>query len=182
MKITALEIPDILLIQPDFHQDTRGFFLETYREEAYATGGIGPRFAQDNHSNSKQGTLRGMHYQIKQPQGKLVNVIRGSIFDVCVDLRSSSPTFGRWVGIELNDQKHEQLWIPPGFAHGFYVLSPIADVTYKVTDYYSRELERVLIWNDSTININWPLIDNQPPLLSPKDAEGKRLDEVEIFP
>ncbi len=182
MIITPLEIPDILLIQPGFHEDERGFFLETYREEAYSAVSIGPRFVQDNHSNSKLGTLRGMHYQIKQAQGKLLSVVRGSIYDVCVDLRASSPTFTQWVGIELNDDHHEQLWIPPGFAHGFYVLSPIADVTYKVTNYYSREFERVLHWKDPTINIHWPLIDNQPPLLSPKDAEGKWLNEVEKFP
>jgi dTDP-4-dehydrorhamnose 3,5-epimerase len=181
MEITPLEIPDILLIKPDVYPDTRGFFLETYQRERYSQAGLELEFVQDNHSGSKQETLRGLHYQIKQVQGKLVSVVSGSIYDVAVDLRKSSPTFGQWVGTKLKAEDHTQLWIPPGFAHGFYVLSPWAEVTYKVTDYFSQEGERVLLWNDPDVNIRWPLIERRKPMLSEKDAAGLSLHEADIF-
>jgi dTDP-4-dehydrorhamnose 3,5-epimerase len=136
-------------------------------------------FVQDNHSRSSKGVLRGLHYQIQQPQGKLVRVVRGSVFDVTVDLRKSSPTFGQWVGVELTEDNHRQLWIPPGFAHGFYVLSDSADFLYKTTDYYAPEFECSLIWNDPTIGIEWPL--NTQPIISAKDAQGKKLADAEVF-
>lgn len=181
MEIKKLEIPEILSIQPTVYQDERGYFLETYRSAAYSQANIGPEFVQDNHSHSKQGTLRGLHYQIRQTQGKLVSAIHGTIYDVAVDLRASSSTFGKWVGIELTGDQHEQLWIPPGFAHGFYVLSHTADVVYKVTDYYSKEFERVLIWNDPRVGIRWPLIGGAPPTLSAKDLQGKPLSDCDYF-
>ncbi len=181
MEITHLEIPEILLIKPDVYPDPRGFFLETYQRERYAQAGLELEFVQDNHSGSKQETLRGLHYQIKQVQGKLVSVVSGSIYDVAVDLRKSSPTFGGWVGNELKAEDHTQLWIPPGFAHGFYVVSPWAEVTYKVTDYYAQEWERVLLWNDSEVDIQWPLIEGRNPFLSEKDAAGLTFQEGEIF-
>ena len=181
METTPLEIPDIILIKPDVYPDTRGFFLETYQRERYSQAGLELEFVQDNHSGSKQETLRGLHYQIKQVQGKLVSVVSGSIFDVVVDLRKSSPTFGGWVGTKLFAEDHTQIWIPPGFAHGFYVLSPWAEVTYKVTDYYSQEGERVLLWNDPEVDIKWPLIEGQNPVLSEKDAAGLSLQEADIF-
>ncbi|MCJ7569698.1 MAG: dTDP-4-dehydrorhamnose 3,5-epimerase, partial [Anaerolineales bacterium] len=143
--------------------------------------GLELEFVQDNHSGSKQETLRGLHYQIKQVQGKLVSVVSGSIYDVAVDLRKSSPTFGQWVGTKLKAEDHTQLWIPPGFAHGFYVLSPWAEVTYKVTDYFSPEGERVLLWNDPEVNIQWSLIEGRNPVLSEKDAAGLSLQEADIF-
>ena len=180
MEITPLEIPDILLIKPDVYPDTRGFFLETYQRERYSQAGLELEFVQDNHSGSKQETLRGLHYQIKHVQGKLVSVVSGSIYDVAVDLRKSSPTFGQWVGTKLKAEDHTQLWIPPGFAHGFYVLSPWAEVTYKVTDYYAREWDRVLVWNDPEVNIQWPLIEGRSPVLSEKDAAGISLLEADI--
>ena len=181
MEITPLEIPDILLIKPDVYPDTRGVFLETYQRERYSQAGLELEFVQDNHSGSKQETLRGLHYQIKQVQGKLVSVVSGSIFDVAVDLRKSSPTFGQWVGAKLKAEDHTQLWIPPGFAHGLYVLSPWAEVTYKVTDYFSQEGERVLLWNDPEVNIQWPLIEGRNPVLSEKDAAGLNFQEADIF-
>ncbi|MCJ7566931.1 MAG: dTDP-4-dehydrorhamnose 3,5-epimerase [Anaerolineales bacterium] len=181
MEIKHLEIPDILLIKPDVYPDTRGFFLETYQRERYSQAGLELEFVQDNHSGSKQETLRGLHYQIKQVQGKLVSVVSGSIYDVAVDLRKSSPTFGQWVGTKLKAEDHTQLWIPPGFAHGFYVLSPWAEVTYKVTDYYAKEWDRVLVWNDPEVNIQWPLIEGRNPVLSEKDAAGLSLHEADIF-
>jgi len=181
LEITELDIPEILLIHPTVHQDERGFFLETYREEAYARANIGPKFVQDNHSHSTKGTLRGLHYQLRQTQGKLVSVVEGTIFDVAVDLRTKSPTFGKWVGMHLTGERHEQLWIPPGFAHGFYVLSQTADVIYKVTEYYSKEWERVLAWNDPEVGIRWPLSNHEPPTLSTKDAQGILLHECDHF-
>lgn len=181
MEITSLEIPDILLIKPDVYPDTRGFFLETYQRERYSQAGLQLEFVQDNHSGSKQETLRGLHYQIKQVQGKLVSVVSGSIYDVAVDLRQSSPTFGGWVGTELKAEDHTQIWIPPGFAHGFYVLSPWAEVAYKVTDYYSQEGERVLLWNDPGVDIQWPLIEGRNPMLSEKDAAGINLQDAELL-
>jgi dTDP-4-dehydrorhamnose 3,5-epimerase len=152
-----------------------------HRLDQFRNAGIDVTFVQDNHSGSKQGVLRGLHYQIQQAQGKLVRVVQGEVFDVAVDLRRSSDTFGQWAGTELKAEDHTQLWIPPGFAHGFYVLSDWADVLYKVTDYYAPDWERTLLWSDPKIGIDWPLIDEKPPILSPKDAMGKTIDEAESF-
>ena len=178
MKATPTSIPSVLIIEPRVFGDTRGFFFESFNQRAFnqATG-LDVNFVQDNHSRSSKGVLRGLHYQIQQPQGKLV--VRGSVFDVTVDLRKSSPTFGQWVGVELTEDNHRQLWIPPGFAHGFYVLSDSADFLYKTTDYYAPEFECSLIWNDPTIGIEWPL--NTQPIISAKDAQGKKLADAEVF-
>ena len=180
MKVTPTSIPSILIIEPRVFGDTRGFFFESFNQRAFnqATG-LDVNFVQDNHSRSSKGVLRGLHYQIQQPQGKLVRVVHGSVFDVTVDLRKSSPTFGQWVGVELTEDNHCQLWIPPGFAHGFYVLSDSADFLYKTTDYYAPEFECSLIWNDPTIGIEWPL--NTQPIISAKDAQGKKLADAEVF-
>ena len=180
MKATPTSIPSVLIIEPRVFGDTRGFFFESFNQRAFnqATG-LDVNFVQDNHSRSSKGVLRGLHYQIQQPQGKLVRVVRGSVFDVTVDLRKSSPTFGQWVGVELTEDNHCQLWIPPGFAHGFYVLSDSADFLYKTTDYYAPEFECSLIWNDPTIGIEWPL--NTQPIISAKDAQGKKLADAEVF-
>ncbi|MBP0132618.1 MAG: dTDP-4-dehydrorhamnose 3,5-epimerase [Nitrosospira sp.] len=180
MKVTPTSIPSVLIIEPKVFGDTRGFFFESFNQRAFnlATG-LDVNFVQDNHSRSSKGVLRGLHYQIQQPQGKLVRVVRGSVFDVTVDLRKSSPTFGHWVGVELTEDNHRQLWIPPGFAHGFYVLSDSADFLYKTTDYYAPEFECSLIWNDPTIGIEWPL--NTQPIISAKDAQGKKLADAEVF-
>jgi dTDP-4-dehydrorhamnose 3,5-epimerase len=181
MKFSSLKIPELLAIEPKVYEDTRGAFFETYRNEIFAAAGIPHRFVQDNQSCSLQGVLRGLHYQIKNPQGKLVRVVFGEIFDVAVDLRRSSPTFGQWDGMVLSAKNRLQLWVPPGFAHGFYVISEKAEVTYKVTDIYTPEFERTLLWNDSTIGIDWPLRDDIQPILSKKDLEGKALAEAELF-
>ena len=180
MKATPTSIPSVLIIEPRVFGDTRGFFFESFNQRAFnqATG-LDVNFVQDNHSRSSKGVLRGLHYQIQQPQGKLVRVVRGSVFDVTVDLRKSSPTFGQWVGVELTADNHYQLWIPPGFAHGFYVLSDSADFLYKTTDYYAPEFECSLIWNDPTIGIEWPL--NTQPIISAKDAQGKTLADAKVF-
>ena len=180
MKVTPTSIPSVLIIEPRVFGDTRGFFFESFNQRAFnlATG-LDVNFVQDNHSRSSKGVLRGLHYQIQQPQGKLVRVVHGSVFDVTVDLRKSSPTFGQWVGVELTEDNHRQLWIPPGFAHGFYVLSDSADFLYKTTDYYAPEFECSLIWNDPTIGIEWPL--NTQPIISAKDAQGKKLADAEVF-
>ena len=180
MKVTPTSIPSVLIIEPKVFGDTRGFFFESFNQRAFnlATG-LDVNFVQDNHSRSSKGVLRGLHYQIQQPQGKLVRVVRGSVFDVTVDLRKSSPTFGQWVGVELTEDNHRQLWVPPGFAHGFYVLSDSADFLYKTTDYYAPEFECSLIWNVPTIGIEWPL--NTQPIISAKDAQGKKLADAEAF-
>ncbi len=180
MKVTATAIPDVLLIEPKIHGDHRGYFLETWRESAFAELGISQKFVQDNQSKSAQGILRGLHYQLNKPQGKLLRVIAGEIFDVAVDLRKSSPSFGQWVGERLSEDNHRQLWIPPGFAHGFYVLSDSATVVYKCTEYYSPADERSLLWNDSDIAISWPLLA-QSPVLSEKDLKGLRLHDAEHY-
>jgi dTDP-4-dehydrorhamnose 3,5-epimerase len=155
--------------------------METFQERRYQELGLPTKFVQDNHSGSRQGILRGLHYQIRQAQGKLVRVVVGEIFDVSVDIRRSSPTFGQWVEVTLSDQNRNQLWVPPGFAHGFYVLSEWAEVIYKVTDFYAPEWERTLLWNDPVIGIPWPLVNGKPPVLSDKDAKGKPLAEAELF-
>jgi len=182
MKFTPTSIPEILLIEPRLFGDERGFFMETYQYEKFAAAGIQAQFVQDNHSGSRQGTLRGLHYQVWQVQGKLVRVIAGEVFDVAVDLRRSSPTFGKWAGARLSAQNKLQLWIPPGFAHGFYVLSEWAELAYKTSDYYDPEAERSLLWNDPQLGIQWPLLDGQTPILSDRDARGLPLAEAQTFP
>jgi dTDP-4-dehydrorhamnose 3,5-epimerase len=181
MEFRKTSIPEILIITPKVFEDSRGFLLETFRAESYAEAGIRGPFLQDNHSGSRRGVLRGLHYQIRHPQGKIVRVAAGEIFDVAVDLRRGSSTFGQWVGQILSSENKLQLWIPIGFAHGFYVLSDWADVQYKASDYYAPEGERTLRWNDPALGIHWPLLDGQPPILSEKDAEGKPLSEAELF-
>ncbi len=157
MQATRLAIPDVMLIEPKVFGDTRGFFFESFNQRAFndATG-TNHQFVQDNHSRSSKGVLRGLHYQIQQPQGKLVRVVQGAVFDVAVDIRKSSPTFGKWVGMELSADNHRQLWVPPGFAHGFLVLSDTAEFLYKTTDYYAPEYEGGIVWNDPQIGIRWP--------------------------
>ena len=182
MKVTPTDIPDVLRLAPAFYRDRRGVFLETWRAERYAGVGITLPFVQDNYSCSVRHTLRGLHYQVERPQGKLISVITGRVFDVAVDLRRASPTFGRWVGAVLGEDGHEQLWIPPGFAHGFYVLSERADLVYKCTDYYVGELDRTLAWDDPDLAIAWPLGEPGPPHLSDKDAKGLRLRDAPTFP
>jgi dTDP-4-dehydrorhamnose 3,5-epimerase len=182
MRCTATELPDVKLIVPDVHGDARGFFKETWNARRFAEAGIHAEFVQDNHSRSGRGTLRGLHYQVRQPQGKLVWVLSGAVFDVAVDLRRSSPTFGRWVGMRLDAEGHAMLWIPPGFAHGFYVLSETADFAYKCTDFYAPEHERAIVWNDPDLAIDWPLAEGGAPVLSAKDRGGGVWKEAEYYP
>jgi dTDP-4-dehydrorhamnose 3,5-epimerase len=181
MKIIPTELPEVLLIEPQVFLDARGFFMETYHARKLAEQGFTAEFVQDNHSRSQQGTLRGLHYQVRHAQGKLVRVVNGEIYDVAVDVRRRSPTFGRWTGAILSAENKHQLWIPPGFAHGIYVLSEVVDLLYKVTDYYAPEWERTLLWNDPQLNIAWPLVNNQPPVLSAKDVQGKLLAQADVF-
>jgi dTDP-4-dehydrorhamnose 3,5-epimerase len=181
VKITPTNIPDVLLIEPVVFKDARGFFVETYRDSLLLEAGINYRFVQDNLSGSVGGVLRGLHYQIQQPQGKLVRASRGEIFDVSVDIRRSSPTFGKWVGIVLSEQNRQQLWIPAGFAHGYYVLSEWAEVIYKTTDYYAPQWERCILWSDPDLGIKWPLTNEHPLTLSGKDAKGTLLKHSEIY-
>ncbi|WP_322805810.1 dTDP-4-dehydrorhamnose 3,5-epimerase [Thermanaerothrix sp.] len=181
MRFLPTSIPDVIIIEPQVYSDSRGFFMEVFQAHKFAAAGLPSHFVQDNHSGSRRGILRGLHYQIQNPQGKLVRAVVGTIFDVAVDLRKSSPTFGKWVGVILSAENHLQLWIPVGFAHGFYVLSEWAEVHYKTTDFYNPQGERTLRWDDPQINIEWPLIDHQPPLLSEKDAQGKFLSEADLF-
>jgi len=181
MKATPTRIPDVLVIEPKVFGDARGFFFESFNGRAFDDAvGHHVEFVQDNHSRSSKGVLRGLHYQIQQPQGKLVRVTRGAVFDVAVDIRKSSPTFGQWVGVELNEENHKQLWVPPGLAHGFVVLSETADFLYKTTDYYAPAFERSILWNDADIGIQWPDI-GMGPKLSAKDADGQSLNSAEIF-
>ena len=182
MVIIPSSIPDVFLIEPKVFGDERGFFMETFQAAQFAEAGIRANFVQDNHSGSRQGILRGLHYQIQQPQAKLVRVISGEIFDVAVDLRQSSPTFGKWTGFILSAQNKRQAWIPVGFAHGFYVLSEWAEVLYKASDFYAPAYERTLIWNDPHIGVEWPLLAGQTPQLSAKDQQGKSFAQVELFP
>ena len=179
MKYTRLDIPDVVLIEPNVFEDHRGFFMETFRDDDFKKNVSDLSFVQDNHSKSTQGILRGLHYQIKQPQGKLVRVISGKVFDVAVDLRNSSPTFGKWVGIMLSAENKLMFWVPPGFAHGFYVISPEAEFVYKCTDYYAPEHERSILWNDPDLNIRWPL--QGLPILAEKDMKGSLFEEAEVF-
>jgi len=180
MKITATAIPDVLVFEPQVHGDERGYFLETFRESHFKEQGIDLSFVQDNQSKSSQGILRGLHYQLKFPQGKLVRVLSGEIFDVAVDIRRSSPTFGKWVGEILSADNKKQLWVPPGFAHGFYVTSESAEISYKCTEYYHPEDDHSLLWNDSAIDIDWPLVSAEP-LLSEKDRNAASLTDAALF-
>ena len=180
MKIIRTDIPDVLIIEPKVFGDTRGFFFESFNQRQFEQlTGFAPNFVQDNHSRSARGVLRGLHYQIHQPQGKLVRVIAGEVFDVCVDMRRSSPTFGKSGYATLSADNHRQLWIPPGFAHGFLVTSESADFVYKTTDYYAPEHERSVLWNDAALAIPWPL--QGEPLLSAKDKAGTPLAQAETF-
>jgi len=180
MNIIKTEIPDVLIIEPKVFGDARGFFYESFNARTFtATTGLSPTFVQDNHSRSAKNVLRGLHYQIKQPQGKLVRVVAGEVFDVAVDLRKNSPTFGKWAGSTLSAENKRMLWVPEGFAHGFLVLSDSADFLYKTTDYYAPEHERCVVWNDPDIGIRWPL--GGEPILAAKDLAGKLLQDAEIF-
>jgi dTDP-4-dehydrorhamnose 3,5-epimerase len=181
MQFEPTKIPDIILITPQVFGDERGFFLETYQAQRFGAAGLPFIYVQDNQSGSQHGTLRGLHYQVRQAQGKIVRVIAGEIFDVAVDLRHWSPTFGQWVGIGLSAENKAQLWVPPGFAHGFYVVSEWAEVVYKATDYYAPEWERTVLWNDPTLNITWPIPAGQEPILSPRDKQGKLLSLAEVY-
>jgi dTDP-4-dehydrorhamnose 3,5-epimerase len=181
MKATPTTIPDVMMIEPRMFGDARGFFIESFNQKAFTEAtGTNVNFVQDNHSRSAKGVLRGLHYQLQQPQGKLVRVVRGAVFDVAVDIRKSSPTFGQWVGVELSEDNHKQLWVPAGFAHGFVVLSETADFLYKTTDYYAPAHERCIAWDDPAIGIGWPEL-GMAPALSGKDQQGKHLAEADVF-
>jgi len=180
VKATPTEIPEVIVIEPKVFGDARGFFFESFNGKIFDDAvGHHVEFVQDNHSRSTKGVLRGLHYQIQQPQGKLVRVIRGAVFDVAVDIRKSSATFGRWVGIELSEDNYRMLWVPPGFAHGFLVLSETADFLYKSTDYYAPIHERCIAWDDSKLSIAWPI--ELSPSLSAKDQAGQSFDKAEVF-
>jgi len=180
MNVVATEIPDVLIIEPRVFGDERGFFYESFNQKVWEEKtGLRTTFVQDNHSRSVRNVLRGLHYQIRYPQGKLVRVIAGEVFDVTVDIRKSSPTFGMWVGVTLSAENKRMIWIPEGFAHGFLVLSDIAEVLYKTTDYWASEYERIIIWNDPTLAINWK--NCAAPVLSKKDAEGILFAQAELF-
>lgn len=181
MKTIATAIPDVLLIEPQVFGDARGFFLESFNQKAFQQAtGLELTFVQDNHSRSARGVLRGLHYQVEQPQGKLVRVVRGAVFDVAVDLRKDSATFGQWVGAELTEDNQRQMWVPPGFAHGFLTLSESADFLYKTTDYYAPQFERCIAWDDPALAIAWPLAGRLPSL-SAKDQKGVALGAVQVF-
>ncbi len=180
MKVIETSLPGVLVLEPKIFGDDRGFFFESYNERALAQAGITFEFVQDNHSRSVRNVLRGLHYQVKQPQGKLVRVIAGEVFDVAVDIRRSSPNCGKWVGINLSADNKRMVWIPPGFAHGFLVLSETGEVLYKTTDYWAQEHERCIIWNDPDLAIRWPL--QGEPILSAKDKTGHPLKSAELYP
>lgn len=179
-RVTPTSLPDVLILEPQIFSDARGFFFESFNARDFETAtGVSETFVQDNHSRSSRNVLRGLHYQIQHPQGKLVRVAEGEIFDVAVDLRRASVHFGKWTGVTLSAANKRQLWIPPGFAHGFLAVSESAEVLYKTTDYWHPEFERSLIWNDPQLNIVWPLYGE--PMLAPKDAAGVRLNDAELF-
>ena len=182
MKYTPLSIPDVILMEPQVFGDDRGFFMETFREDEFKSSAADVTFVQDNHSKSGQGILRGLHYQIRQAQGKLVRVIAGEVFDVAVDLRKASPHFGQWVGVTLSAENKTMMWVPPGFAHGFYVLSAEAEFIYKCTEYYAPEHERSICWDDPDLAIQWPVIKGSPPKLSQKDENGTPFKQAEVYP
>jgi dTDP-4-dehydrorhamnose 3,5-epimerase len=180
MNVVRTAIPDVVVIEPKVFGDARGFFLESWNARAFAIAGIRAEFVQDNHARSARNVLRGLHYQIRQPQGKLIRVVIGEVFDVAIDLRRSSHTFGRWVGETLSAENKRSIWIPAGFAHGYLVMSDVAEVLYKATDYYAPEHERSIAWNDPDLAIEWPLAD--APVLSTKDAAGVRFRDAEVYP
>jgi dTDP-4-dehydrorhamnose 3,5-epimerase len=182
MKFNTTPLKDVVLIEPQVFGDTRGFFLESWQEKKFADAGINSKFVQDNHSRSSQWTLRGLHFQTEHTQGKLVRVTSGSVFDVMVDLRRSSPSFGKWWGVELSAENHRMLWVPEGLAHGILITSETADFLYKCTDLYSPKHERTLAWDDPKVGVTWPLPSGIKPNLSSKDAVGQSLDEIETFP
>lgn len=182
IQFTRLEIPDVVLIEPRVFGDRRGYFFESWERRKFASGGIEAEFVQDNQSHSSQHILRGLHYQIKQPQGKLVRVVTGAVFDVAVDLRQSSQTFGRWVGAMLSEENHHMLWVPPGFAHGFLVLSQSAHFVYRCTNYWAPEHERSIIWNDPDLEVKWPIPAGVEPVVSAKDARGRLFRDAQCFP
>lgn len=182
MNVISTSISEVLVIEPKVFGDSRGFFFESFNQKNFSQAtGLDVKFVQDNHSRSVKGVLRGLHYQIRQPQGKLVRVVRGQVFDVAVDIRRSSPTFGQWVGVELTEDNYRQLWVPAGFAHGFYVLSDTADFLYKTTDYYFPDLERSLLWNDPAIAVSWPIEADVSPIISAKDKIAPKLADAELF-
>lgn len=181
MKFTPTELPDVICVEPQVFGDARGYFMETYHVQKYSAGGITAEFFQDNQSGSTHGILRGLHYQIRQPQGKLVRVVSGEVFDVAVDIRRSSPTFGRWVGMVLSAANRRMLWVPAGFAHGYLVLSDWAEFVYKTTDFYAPQFERSLRWDDPQIGINWPLAAGEQPILNARDAAGNLLADAEVY-
>lgn len=181
MKFIETSIPAVKILEPKVFGDERGFFFESFRADEFAEKCTPKPFVQDNHSSSRQGILRGLHYQLVQPQGKLVRVVRGAVFDVAVDVRRASPTFGQWVGVELSAENKRQLWVPEGFAHGFYVLSEMAEFVYKCTDYYNPSSERSLRWDDPTVAVDWPLVNGEEPSLSAKDAAGSSWADADYF-
>ena len=181
MEIIGTDIKDVKVLSPKVFGDARGFFMETWRENDFKERVADVDFVQDNHSKSAQGVLRGLHYQIRHPQGKLVRVTSGEVFDVAVDIRKESPDFGKWVGVVLSEENKKMFWVPPGFAHGFYVISPVAEFVYKCTDYYAPDYEKSIIWNDPVINIQWPLVEGVTPQLSVKDEQGVSLENAEVF-
>lgn len=182
MQIEDTDIPDIRILVPEIHSDERGYFCECYRRSELETVAGGVEFVQDNQSGSSAGVLRGLHYQIQHAQGKLVRAVVGAVFDVAVDLRQGSPSFGRWVGVTLSADNKKSVWIPPGFAHGFYTLSEWAEVFYKVTEYFAPAWERTLRWDDPALNISWPLNSGRRPIVSKKDSEGSLLGDAETYP
>lgn len=181
MQIIDTALADVKIIEPAVFGDERGFFLESYNQQSFADAGIPETFVQDNHSRSGQGVLRGLHYQLKNTQGKLVRVTHGEVYDVAVDMRKSSPQFGQWAGVVLSEANKRMFWVPPGFAHGFYVMSESADFQYKCTDYYAPEHERSLMWNDPAVGVEWPIIPGTEPQLSAKDKDGTLLDAIDAF-
>ena len=181
LELKPTAIPAVIEIVPTVFADDRGFFVESWNSRTFAAAGIDATFVQDNHSRSGRGILRGLHYQNPHAQGKLVRVVQGEVFDVAVDLRLRNPSFGRWVGVWLSADRHNSLWIPPGFAHGFYVTSDTADLLYKCTDFFSPDCDHTLRWDDPDIGIDWPLLDGKPPQLSAKDLAGAPLDRAEVF-
>ncbi|MGX6571150.1 dTDP-4-dehydrorhamnose 3,5-epimerase [Cupriavidus necator] len=179
LNVIRTAIPDVMIIEPKVFGDDRGFFFESFNARQFEEAtGVRRAFVQDNHSRSVRGVLRGLHYQIKNPQGKLVRVVAGEVFDVAVDIRRQSPTFGQWVGVTLSAENKRQLWVPEGFAHGFVVTSEYAEFLYKTTDYWYQEFERSIVWNDPTLSIDWPIAE---PMLAAKDAAGQRFDAAEVF-
>lgn len=181
MEFVPTRLPEVVLIKPKLYGDSRGYFLESWQQGKFAAAGIDAHFVQDNHSHSSQWILRGMHYQIQQTQGKLVRVARGAVYDVAIDVRRSSPRFGQWVGVELNDTNHHMMWVPPGFAHGFLALSDHVDFLYKCTDLYAPQHERTIRWNDSAVGIEWPLPAGVTPQLAARDAQASGINDVEVF-